>query len=277
MSEEIDLHNFYDIITVMPGLMLLGLTLARILPIIILCPFIGGRMILSPVKIGLSLLIALFLYPYISSMQNSTTISTDSFLSLSLLLKEVIIGALIGFASSISFYAFEAAGNLIDIQRNATIANILIPQSHEQGSLLGNFYFQLGIVIFMIMNGHHYFIEALFESFRIIPLFSFPALINNNLLIAMTAQLFKITLQLSAPVLITLFLVDVIMGVMNRISPYFNVFFYAMPVKSAVGLLILFIMLSYVINGMMHIFADMISFIKNNNNFFLAICENKLL
>ena len=237
-------------------IIIVGLSFARILPVICFWPFVGSKMVLLPVKIGLSLIFAMILFPFLH-IDKSAQIILQSNMVILLFLKEIMTGMMIGFVGSIPFHAYESAGRFIDIQQNSSIANILVPHFHSDSSLFGNFMFQVGIIVFFAINGHQYFIKALFKSFFAIPLCIVPQIGNSvDSIIRLTADLFIIIVQLSAPAIITIFLIDLMMALINKIVPQFNMFLFSMSIKALSGTIIMLCAFSLVVIKMSHIFLS---------------------
>lgn len=230
----------------MKEIILFTLLMCRLIPVIVLCPFLGGRSIISPIKIGLTILFSLILFPFIR-ISSYPELYFSNFCIILIALKEMFLGILIGLIAAMPFYAYEASGRLIDILRNVNIAEVLIPQMQEQASTFSNFNVQLGIIIFFLINGHHFFIEGLFNTFSIIPIYEISLLSKyQNLpdyLILMTGKLFVIALQISAPALIVILMIDLFMGLMNKITPQYNMFIFSLSLKGIIG--IIFFLLAY--------------------------------
>ncbi len=226
----------------MNEIILFTLLMARIIPIVFLCPFLGGKSIISPVKIGLCCTLILILFPFFKNKYLNEIDGLNLYL-LIVYIKEMVIGSLIGVIGAIPFYAFESAGRLIDISRSVNIGEVLIPHLQEQASTLANFNVQLGIIIFFLSNGHHLFIEGIFNSFLLLPIFSFPNLASQSyyfidFIIKLSGNLFIIALQLSAPAIISIFIVDLFMGIMNKISPQYNMFIFSLSIKGIAGIML---------------------------------------
>lgn len=243
-----------------------SLVMSRIVPIIYLTPFLGAKIALSVIKIGFAMLISLLLYPSLHpSMAN---IDYYSLTFIALLIKEIWIGFIIGFIAQLPFYAFEALGYSIDTFRNAIVTGILDSYYQQETSLLGEFYFQLSIVIFFLINGHQYFLLALADSYTNISINAFPAFggINKIMLykiIKEVGRIIIISLRLSAPVLLVMFLIDILSSLLNRISPYFNAFFYSLSIKAAVGLLICFLTYNFIIKKIAYELMNSIELVFN--------------
>ena len=104
---------------------------------------------------------------------------------------------------------------------------------------------QIFITLFLTLNGHHLVIYAIGESFQTIPLDTFPKFSHGmwpffDLMMRVFADLLRVALAISAPVLLATFLTDIALGMINRVAPQVQVFFISMQIKPAVTVLILF-------------------------------------
>jgi flagellar biosynthesis protein FliR len=245
---------------------LLALIFARTVPMVALSPIFGGKTVAGQIKMGISLILSVALFPLLYPLwQGKIPVQGVAFWGL--IGKEAAIGALIGFTSSWTFTAFESAGHLIDIQRGTAQASVLVPQLDIQGPIFANLQAQLAIVLFFTLNLHHIFISGYYQSFDLIPLPQFPNLSNDffilvTQLITMTGKIFLISFQLTAPILLALFMVDVVLGVMNRLAPSVNVTFLGQPVKAAVGIIMFLAAFTYILRYSGRLFIDMIHDLK---------------
>jgi flagellar biosynthetic protein FliR len=132
---------------------------------------------------------------------------------------------------------------------------------------MGLFQFQIGLVIFLFLNGHLMYIRALADSFDRIPLLEFPRLLSHvslaELMARISGQIFVIAIQLGAPVLITLFLVDVIFGAIGKIAAQVNVHHESQPVKAFIGVLILIPSIAFIFSRSGDLLSQMIWNIYN--------------
>lgn len=151
-------------------------------------------------------------------------------------LNEIFIGLLMGFAVIIVFSAVQYAGQLVGLQMGLAIANVLDPMGAGEISLVGEFYYLLSLVLFLTINGHYYVINALIRCFTLVPvsLGSFHASIGDYL-VTLTGMIFIVAIKLSAPVVITLFIMNVILGIVARTVPQMNVFIVGFPLAIGVG------------------------------------------
>jgi flagellar biosynthetic protein FliR len=223
-------------------LIVFGLALARISSAISLTPFLGGRAVSGNAKIGLSILLTLLVVPGLKVGTPEGHISPLLFFAL--LLKEAMIGLTIGIFSQFIFNAVQMAGALVDTARGMDQPGLFAPQLGSNASTVAQLKLQMALVVFLAVNGHLLFIRSLALSFEQIPMRGFAHFENPggaDRAVALSAQILAISLQLAAPVIIVLFLVDVCFAVIAKVAPQMNVNMESQPVKSMVGLVVLFL------------------------------------
>ena len=241
---------------------LAGLILARTVPMIVLSPVFGGKTLPGQLKVGLAVMLVLFLYPCVAPIVQGN-LPTQGMAYWGLMLKEVGIGAMLGFLSSIVFFAIESAGNLIDVQRGTQQASVLVPQLEISGPVFANLHIQLATVLFFSMNLHHLYLKGYFQSFELLPVNQYPKFSEQfqtmiTQIINMSGSIFAVSLQLTAPIVLAIFMVDIVMGVMNRIAPMVQVYFLAMPFKAVVGIIMFILSFGYIMKYIAVLFGDML-------------------
>jgi flagellar biosynthesis protein FliR len=242
------------------------LIFSRTVTMVSLSPVFGGKTVVQQIKVGIALVMTVALFPLLYPVMQGK-IPVQGLALWGLVAKEAMIGALIGFATAWVFTAFESSGHLLDIQRGSAQASVLVPQLDIQGPIFANFQAQLAVVLFFTMNLHHLFLAGYYQSFDLIPLPQWPNVSNDlyiliTQLITMTGKVFLISIQVTAPVLLALFMVDVVLGVMNRLAPAVNVTFLGQPVKAAVGIIMFLMAFTYMLRYSGLIFAQMMQDIK---------------
>jgi len=161
---------------------------------------------------------------------------------------EFLIGLIFGFASSLIFTAVQMAGQILDMQIGFGIVNVLDPQSGQQLPLVGNFKYILALLVFLATNSHHLLLSALFNSFKLIPLTG--GVFHTNIvqtIVDMVGGTFIIALKISFPVLLSLLLTDIALGILARTMPQMNIFVVGVPGKIIVGLFVLSLALPFYI------------------------------
>jgi flagellar biosynthesis protein FliR len=236
-------------VTVQAFLILFGLAFARLLAVIVLAPFFGGTTVPIQAKVGLAAITAAILYPAITAGIQTEEVSALLFAGL--LLKEAFIGAALGIVAQFFFYAVQVAGTVIDTQRGMNQFSFFSPQLAGNTSILGQLKFQAALVLFLSVDGHLMFIRGLQTSFVTLPLMSFPTFQAGLLgaaeqVIRVSAGIFYTALQLSAPVLLTLFLLDFAFAALAKVAPQIHVHFESQTAKSLVGLAMVFLTIALV-------------------------------
>lgn len=242
-------------------LIVFGLAVARLATALSLAPFFGGQTVSGQVRTGLAVILTATLTPYLTS--NPRIGSMNILLFVALLLKEVLIGAVIGFVTQLVFLAVQIAGTLIDTGRGMNQPAYITPQLPGHLSALGQLKFQAAIVLFLAMNGHLMFLNTLHASFAQIPVLTFPKFPPGGF--AFVDQMARITggtisigMQLAAPVLLALFMVDVAFGALGKIASQINVHQESQPVKALVGLGILLLGIGFIMGRLNQYFGIML-------------------
>lgn len=240
---------------------IMGLLMARLIPAINFTPFFGGQTVSARVKMALSFALAFLLFPAMASTVPNELIPYGFISFVLLVLKEAMIGFTLGFVTSLVFYGIQSAGQMIDNMRGATIAQLLSLEFSSSVSLLGNLKMRAAVVLFFLLNGHLLYIKGLFYSFEKLPINAYPRMgggiaMGNELtpivhdLLVLTGDVLLVSMQLAAPVLVCLFLTDVIFGIFNRIAPQVNVFFLSLSLKMLVACAVLFLLWSAIVAQM---------------------------
>jgi flagellar biosynthetic protein FliR len=251
MLQEV-LKQFGVSLDVTFSLIFLSLIWIRTLTMAAVIPFLFGKPVPRYVVVGASMVLALYAFPNIVPVPAPPL--TENFLVLFMLyIKEAFYGLAIGFAVSMLLYGLEAAGAMVDNQRGASIARVLIPQLGGQGSISGSFLFQMAIVIFLTVGGHRLFLESFFGSFVTLPILEFPKagpgmLALADLFIRITGEVLLIGIQLASPVILAIFMADIILGIANRVAPQINVWMLGFTLKGYIGILMLFLSLTIIGN-----------------------------
>lgn len=242
-------------------IVLFGLVFARLATAISLTPFLGGRSVAGRIKVGLAVLVSALLYTNVAPEANFGSLGVLRVMGL--LVKEVTIGATLGFLAQLVFQSIQMAGALIDYGRGMSQATFFAPQLETNVSLLGQLYLQASLVLFLVLNGHLLFLKGLAASFRNVPLLEFPRFTAGTLsgmeqMAHYTSESLRIALQLSAPALLALFLVDVSFGMISKVASGIHVHTESQPVKAMLGLGVVLLALSYILNRMSGYFGDML-------------------
>jgi flagellar biosynthetic protein FliR len=240
---------------------LFGLVFTRMVTAISLTPFLGGKTVSSQIKVGLAALISAILFSSLAPKISPGEL--DTIRVLGLLVKEAVIGSTIGIMSQLVFHSVQMAGATMDYGRGMSQATFFAPQLETNVSLIGQLQLQATVVLFLVLNGHLFFLRALAGSFRTLPVLQFPEFRGGAMLVMeqlahYTGESLLVAVQLSAPVLLALFLVDISFGMLGKVASGLNVHNESQPVKAMFGLAVFLLSLSYIISRMPGYFSEMI-------------------
>ena len=79
-----------------------------------------------------------------------------------LILKEVIIGLVIGLVAYMIMSAIQIAGGFIDFQMGFAIANVIDPQTGAQSPLTGQYLYTISLLFLLVTNGHHLLLDGIY-------------------------------------------------------------------------------------------------------------------
>ncbi len=151
---------------------------------------------------------------------------------------ELIFGLAMGTIVSFVFIAAQWAGEIIGQQMGLNMSEVLDPQFGQANSLIGDLYFMMTMAIFLspVVQGHRALIRGVRASFDAIPLLS--ATVDRSLVEVM-AGLFRsaseLAIQLAAPMLMTMMIVDLTLGCIGRAMPQMNVMAMSVSIRSLLG------------------------------------------
>jgi len=228
----------------LPQLQLFFLVFLRVGAIIMSIPVFDSKSIPIFLKIALAFTTSMALFP-ILELEPLPLINNIFAMGVSVA-GEILLGLVIGFSVKLIFAGIQLAGQLAGYQMGMALANVMDPSASQQVPLLAQFNNLIGLLIFISINAHYWFIRALAHSFQMVP----PLNVNFSgslmeHLIKMSGNMFVIGIQIGAPVIAALLITSVAFGLIARTVPQMNVFIVAMPLKIGVGLLFLGFSLPY--------------------------------
>lgn len=226
-------------------ILLFWLILTRITGMVMTFPILESRSIPGQVKIGFSIFLSLIVFPLVANTQMvSFPIEWMSYLLA--IGGELILGITLGYSVKLLFIGIQLAGQIIGMQMGLSMARVIDPQSGVQVTLVSNFKNLLAILIFLSLDAHYGFLKGLVDSFSLVPLTGFslqPVTVQR--VVGLVGDIFLISLKVGAPIIGTLLLTQIALGVLMRLVPQINIFMLAFPLKIGIGLIMLGLCLPY--------------------------------
>lgn len=236
------------------------LIFCRVTAFFVATPIFSHKSVPTIFKIGLGFFISLLIF----SMHGSNQALIIDVQYILLIIREVLIGIMMGFIVYIMFVTVQTAGGIIDMQIGFAMANIVDPSSGVTVPLLGNFKYLLLLLMFLMMNGHHYLLIGLMDSYLYMPIENqwFSRMADGSLAQFITDAVISslvIGVQIALPILAAMFITDVGLGFLAKTAPQFNVFVIGFPVKIILGLTLLALLMP----GMAVVFEKLFSILFN--------------
>lgn len=231
----------------------MGLCLARITAAGSVAPFLSSSLVPGLARNSILFALALVLFPLVSPTLPPGV--SWSLTTVAIIIKEVLIGILVGFLAGLPFWLAMSVGFFIDNQRGAAMASLFDPMAGEQTSPIGQFLIQSLTVLFFATGGFLFFVNSLFESYVAWPVVSFFPHFQDafpEFILGQADRMMRLVVILAAPVIVGSLIAEFGLGLMNRFAPQLNVFSVSMAVKSVSSMIVLLVYLPF----LMYLFRD---------------------
>lgn len=237
---------------------LLLLLFLRMLGLFTTAPILSNRLVPIQMRVAVSFGAAVILLPLFIARPDSPLPAQNLLQIAPVAIRELMVGMVIGFVTSITFAGIQLAGQLLDLNMGLSLVNVLDPTTNTQVPLLGNLLYIISILIFFVIGGHLWLITAVMESYAIVPLGMAevtPQL--TEAILIMTARMFVVGVKIAAPIVAALFLTIVALGILNRAVPQLNVFFMGLPLQFAIGIFMLILVMPLFLSYLQVLFRDL--------------------
>ncbi len=211
----------------------LGILIARPATLVAAAPVFGGAFAPTPVRLGLSILLAILIAPMVPPMALQSTVGLGL-----LVAREMAIGLVMALALRAVIAGAELGGHLTGNQLMLSYGSVVDPQGGVRNNMIANLYGNLTLLTFLAINGHHALLRALVSSYTALPIGTGG--VASSLAASVTQLLgivFVLGVRLAAPLVVVMLLVEVGMALMARVAPSLNLMAVAPPVRIVVGLL----------------------------------------
>ncbi|HSK10814.1 MAG TPA: flagellar biosynthetic protein FliR [Vicinamibacterales bacterium] len=213
----------------------LGLLLVRPAALLAIAPPFGGSYTPAWVKIGMSVVLALFVAPTVSVPE-----VTGGAMLVVVVARELMIGIALAMAVRVMLAGVELAGQLAGFQLGFAYAAAVDPQTGARNNLIATLYANLALFTFLAINAHHLLLRAFTQSYASVPIGLGGVDAGLGALVARTlGAIFLIGVQLAAPVVIVLLIVELGLGLITRAAPALNMMIIGFPVRLLAGLIVL--------------------------------------
>lgn len=216
------------------------LILTRVSCFVYIAPFFGMSNTPGRVKIGISFFTSMLLYQILTP---APAVIYDTVMEYALIvMKEAVVGLLLGFGTNICLSIVNFAGHLADMETGLSMVSVMDPATKESITITGAYY-QYMFMMMMIASGmYRYLMSALADSFQLIPIngaiFRAESLLNS--MITFMNDYVVIGFRIVLPIFCVILLLNAVLGVLAKVSPQMNMFAVGIQLKIIVGVSVMF-------------------------------------
>ena len=245
----------------------IALTLPRIAAAFIMLPLLTPENIPATARNSFFVSLAIVAFPALSAAGALPPVTTLSWPLI--VVKEILLGLVIGFSFGVVFWAIGSAGNLIDAKVGSTISVVADPLQGHQTSLWGLFFSQLAAWLFMASGAFLIFLDILLGSYGVWPVGAYTPKFDGAALDFFIRQFhFFMTTAfvLASPAIVTMMLVDIGLGLVNRYAQQMQLISFSMPIKSLLANWIIILMLGVLVEFVLRGIARNASILETLRN-----------
>lgn len=216
------------------------LILTRVSCFIFVAPFFSLKNTPVRVRVGISVFTSVLLYQSLSPAEG---VVYETLLEYALIvMKEAVVGLLIGFAASICTSIVNFAGSIADMETGLSMVTLMDPTSRDSSSITGVLY-QYVLMLIMIATGmYRYLFTAFADTYNLIPVNG--AVLRSEALLSSMIEFLGdyviIGFRIVLPIFCAILLLNAVLGILAKVSPQMNMFAVGIQLKILVGLSVIF-------------------------------------
>ena len=211
--------------------------LTRISAVLMTAPLFSAESANARIRLMLALVITYMVYP-LMDWPKLDPLSPAGFIAL---LNQVVIGIVMGISLQMIVSAVVVAGQAVSVTMGLSMANLMDPTLGNV-PVLSQLFLIMGSLLFFDLGGHILLIQTVIDSFTLLPvggsLISVEAV---GKLITWSSMMFLGGVLIALPVMVSLLLVNIGVGIMTRAAPSLNIFSVGFPAMLAAGYIVLLV------------------------------------
>ncbi len=236
------------------------LIVVRIASFVYTAPFFNMANTPQRTKLGLTFFVSVIIFTLIPER----TVEYESVMKYAIIVvKESIVGLLLGFSCNICIYTITFAGHIMDTSMGLSMASMYDPTLKEQTGISGTFYYYFTLLLLMASGLHRFLISAIIDTYTVVPLNGMG--VNTSLynsMLTLIADYFIIGFRIALPVFVAIMLVDCVLGILTKVASQLNMFAVGIQIKIIVGFYIMYLTISLLPEVSNFIYQNMKSAIK---------------
>jgi len=218
----------------------------------------SSETMLNEARLGLTFVITALIYPLVYTYAPEIP---DDFIAYALVaIGEGLIGIAIGFCFDICFSVYQLAGQFFTVQMGFGASEVFDPISQESIPIVGQYLYIIAILVFLALGGPLLIIKELFHSYELI---NFTKFLNGQYvnspygIIALFSKMFFVAVRISMPIIGTLLVVSVSMGLLSKAAPQMNLLMVGFPISITISFLLILILIPGLVEFISYYIDDM--------------------
>ncbi|MCL1936547.1 MAG: flagellar biosynthetic protein FliR [Defluviitaleaceae bacterium] len=242
------MDNLYYILEIFENVDIFLLILIRVIGFFVIMPIFSTASIPTMIRVAFAIGFSLVIYTS-GIAESSTILPIDNIVGFfSLAVTEFLIGFVMAYIVYVLFAMLYFVGQMLDIAVGFSMVSVMDPTSQIQVPVLGNLLFMLAMALLIVTGGLNFILAAFFRSFDFVPIgfasfFSIETL--PTYVISVIVATFTMGLQIAMPIVGSILVIDLALGMLLKSMPQMNMFVIGLPLKIVLGLGILFILLPF--------------------------------
>ena len=214
------------------------LAMARFAPLLMVPAFTPFNWV--PASIRMCILLALTMLAVGVNQAPVTNLDPDHPLPFVLAIAgECVFGFTLSLAVFLPIAALGFSARVLDVQSGVAAASLFNPSTHATEALAGTVIQWAGMLVFFALGMHLLLLQGMVTSIKVVPLGSGGLLFSPDVLLSKLSSQFMLGLMVSAPTMLGLFAIDLVVAYASRSMPQANVYFVALPIKVMAGFVLL--------------------------------------
>ena len=210
------------------------LILMRVSVVMFMLPFFGGESHPTQVKFGLSVVLALVLWPHVPPLGG--VLPAHPFAVPVMFAGEFLLGLALGLVVHFLFAGVQTGGQVLSFQMGFSMLTFADPLSGQSITVTSHLLYMVAMLLFLAFNGHLIMLHGFADSFTLAPPGSIalrPLLFEE--ILKLSGGMFVLAIKIAGPVLCALFLMELALALMSRMAPQMHLITIGLPLKIGVG------------------------------------------
>jgi len=224
------------------------LIFARIITLMLVMPIMSSTAFPGPARAGLAFFTAFAVFPMARTL--SFVIPDNGLLYAVLVIGEVLVGVILAFIIQLVFTVFQVAGQMFSIQMGFGASQVFDPLSQIQIPLLGQFLNLIAMLVFLVTGGlKKIFLTGIYQSFVAVK--ASDLFVQREMLVSyftgVLGNLFEQAIVIAIPIMGTLILLSVTMGLLAKAAPQMNLLMVGFPIQISLGFIMMIAAMPFLI------------------------------